>query len=348
MTIIYKKSFFLIPVFLMLLLSNAFGQKEKNRVILWDVTASMLGSTNSTAPSYGYNSNTDIDKIVRVALVKIINSFTEDNSTFRILPFRTEIIDNKEVFKCNKEGKIAAINFINTYVIDKKPIGYTNICSAWDQAMSLIDIGKDNIIYLFTDGNQNVDYGKDGRDCLQGVVDKYCKLSKGGDAYTYFVSLNINNNLITDPGCPIKVMNLGDVKRDGIPDIGKKADLIPLNSTLVINLQDKNSQIERFKISGDGVVKKDLKLEIELTIDPSFPLGIKYKIIEIKDGHVDIEFSLDDYTTSTISKLKNISNLSQTASIKLKASDENITFVPSELPVSIRFKKPQKLNIKIN
>ena len=323
-------------------------QKVKNRIILWDVTASMTGSINSNSPNYGYNVNTDIDKVVRVGLVKIITQFPEDNGDFRVLPFRTDILDFDKVFKNDKAGKDAAINYINKYEIDKKPVGFTNICGAWDQAMTYLDINKDNIIYLFTDGNQNIAYGPNGKNCLPSIVDKYCKLTKGGETYTYFVSLNINNNLSPDPSCPIKIINVGEVRERGIPDIAKSINLTPVNSPLIINLQDKSSQVERFKVKGDGVIPENLKVSADIKIDPAYPLGIKAKIISISGNNVDIEFSLDDYTGSTIQKLKNMSSLNLQATIKPISSDSNIKFDPVDLPVVIKFKKPEKLNIKIN
>ena len=341
-----KKVCSFITIFLLLLLSNSFSQKAKNRIIIWDVTASMTGSTNGTAPGYGYNSNTDIDKVVRDGIIKIISQFPEDKGQFRILPFRDNILDNKQ-FANDKQGKDAATNYINNYVIGKKPVGYTNICGAWDQSMQFLDMGKDNIIYLFTDGNQNIDYGPNGKNCLPGVVDKYCKLSKGGETYTYFVSLNINNKINTDPSCPIKFIDVKDPIHD-FPDPAKSIALTPQNSPLIINLQDKPSQIERFKVKGDGEVPKNLNVNSDIKIDPAYPLGIKSKIIAFHGNNVDIEFSLDDFTSSTIQRLKSISNLNLSASINLKASDNKITFEPAELPVLIKYKKPQRLNIKIN
>ena len=101
-------------------------------------------------------------------------------------------------------------------------------------------------------------------------------------------------------------------------------------------------------MKGDGVIPENLKVSADIKIDPTYPLGIKAKIISISGNNVDIEFSLDDYTGSTIQKLKNMSSLNLQATIKPISSDSNIKFDPVDLPVVIKFKKPEKLNIKIN
>lgn len=338
--------------FLMLLFFSSFSsfgqsqQKEKNRIILWDVTASMLGSTNSTPPNYGYNLNSNIDAIVREGLIKIINQFPVGNGQFRILPFRTEVLQTI-LFNNDVRGKVAAINFINSFVIDKRPVGYTNICAALDQAMSLFDVSKENVIYLFTDGNQNTEYKNFGRNCLPSILDKYCLLSKQEENFTYFISLNTMNDIHTDSSCPIKIINVGDVRNHGIV-INEivPVKLITTNSPIYIYLQEKNAQIIRFKTQADGIIPPDVTISGDLEIDSAFPLGVICRVISIDKSYINVEFTLDDYTGRTFNRLKTNFRLDMSAKIMLKCNKSNVSFGnDAVLPVRIIYKEKEKVII---
>jgi hypothetical protein len=324
--------------------------KPKNRIIIWDVTASMLGSTNGIPPYFGYNLNSDIDGDVRAGMIKIINDSPDEAGEFRIIPFGTDIIESNKIFQNNKKGRTDAINYIKSYFIEKKPKGYTNICGAWDKSMNFIDPNKENIIYLFTDGSQNVNYGKEGKNCLSSIVEKYCNLTRDSETFTFFVSLNVSDvtfSAILNNACSknLKYLPLADVKKNGVVlPISLMAKFNPVN----INIQDSLPAFtERFNLVG-GTIPKDFKIRAELQIDPQFPLDIKCKVKSNSAGKLDVEFSLDDISGKTIQKMKTINNLNIECKLKLTSGQNgSVSFEPSELTLKIINKKPQQLNFYI-
>ena len=293
------------------------AQKAVNRLILWDVTASMVGSTNSTPPNYGYNANSDIDKQVREGLIKIINDTKDDDGVFNIYPFGSDILEYKS-FLNTSNGRKEAINYITNYKIDKQPKGYTNICGAWDKAMNHIHPKLRNVIYLFTDGSQNIAYGPDGINCLSSTVNKYCSLTKGTDTYTFYVSLNVADKtfqgILANACKNITVVTADSVKNKGIP---LPIKLVAKFQPLSFNVQDNSSSAERFTADG-GTMPTDLKkINADLEINTQDKLGIKATITSNKDGNLDVNFTLEDISGKAIATLKTIQNLNIVGKIKV-------------------------------
>jgi hypothetical protein len=334
-----------ISIFLLFSVIPAAGQsiREYNRIILWDVTASMVGSTPN-----GYNKATDIDKNVRQGLKNLINGFEDDNSTFRILPFTTDIIDFNKVFTANAAGKSKALSYIESYVISSQIKGYTNICAAWDKANSYIDKGKSNFIYLYTDGEQNIDYGQGGRNCLQGLVNKYCELTKGS-SFTYFVSINANNKVVFPAECGTVL----DVKGNIPIETPKILNLTPLSNSIYFNLQDGLTQVIRLRENGNRKVGNSFKpLGIITFLNPSYSLDVEVKLKKENDNNTaDFELKLIDFSNTTINRMKQVNNLNESATLILESNDKEIRFEPAILPVIFKYEKPkpvQKVNIKID
>ena len=320
------------------------AQKAVNRLILWDVTASMVGSTNNTPPNYGYNANSDIDKQVREGLIKIINDTKDDDGVFNIYPFGSDVIEYKS-FLNTSNGRKEAINYITNYKIDKQPKGYTNICGAWDKAMIHIDPKLRNVIYLFTDGSQNIAYGQDGINCLSSTVNKYCSLTKGTDTYTFYVSLNVADKtfqgILANACKNITVVTADDVKNKGI---NLPLKLVAKFQPLSFNVQDNSSSAERFTADG-GTMPTDLKkINADLEINTQDKLGLKATITSNKDGNLDVNFTLEDISGKAIATLKTIQNLNIVG--KIKVSVEGSTEV-TEIPINIINKKSPQLNFII-
>ena len=321
------------------------AQKAVNRLILWDVTASMVGSTNNTPPNYGYNANSDIDKQVREGLIKIISDTKEDDGVFNIYPFGSDILEYKS-FLNTSNGRKDAINYITNYTIDKQPKGYTNICGAWDKAMIHIDPKLRNVIYLFTDGSQNIAYGQDGINCLSSTVNKYCSLTKGTDTYTFYVSLNVADKTfkgILANACK----NITVVDKPLGPGVGilnLPLKLVAKFQPLSFNVQDNSSSAERFTADGGSMPSDLKKINADLEINTQDKLGIKATITSNKDGNLDVNFTLEDISGKAIATLKTIQNLNIVGNIKV--SIEGSTEV-TEIPINIINKKSPQLNFII-
>ena len=337
-------SFLILLILLFFNKSIIFAQKkENNRIILWDVTASMVGSTSS-----GYNPKHDIDKNVREGLRKLINDFNDDNSTIRIFPFTTTILDYSKEFKANSSGKAAATKYINDYYIDKKIKGFTNICSAWEMAHNYIDKAKSNHIYLYTDGEQNINYGSDGKNCMQGLIDKYCDLTKGA-CYTYFISIDAVNNKINFPPNCGKTYDVGGGE---VIEIPKSLNLSILNAKMVHNLQDGLSQIVRFKEIGNRKIKGFIPTGKLIFSNTAYSFDVKFSLVkEYEDGTVDFKLTFVDYAESTVKRLKSIPKLNEKATFTFESSDNEVTFDPIQLDILFNYEKPkpvQKVTIKID
>jgi hypothetical protein len=338
------KAIIIFMAFIFSFSTKIIAQKAVNRLILWDVTASMVGSTNNTPPNYGYNANSDIDKQVREGLIKIITDTKDDDGVFNIYPFGSDILEYKS-FLNTSNGRKEAINYITNYKIDKQPKGYTNICGAWDKAMIHIDPKLRNVIYLFTDGSQNIAYGPDGINCLSSTVNKYCSLTKGTDTYTFYVSLNVADKtfqgILANACKNITVVTADDVKNKGI---NLPLKLVAKFQPLSFNVQDNSSSAERFTVDG-GTMPTDLKkINADLEINTQDKLGIKATITSNKDGNLDVNFTLEDISGKAIATLKTIQNLNIVG--KIKVSVEGSTEV-TEIPINIINKKSPQLNFII-
>lgn len=340
---------FAVGLMLLLFPELSLGQKTINRLIIWDVTNSMVGTTNSTPPDYGYKLASDIDKNVRDGIIKIINDAKDDGGAFRILPFTTTILDTDKNFVNNSSGRAAAVNYILNYVIGKKPSGYTNICGAWDGAMSFVDPTRQNIIYLFTDGNQNVPYGNSGINCLTEVVSRYCKVTLNSDIYTFFISLNIQDNSfsqILNNACSkhLKYLSLDDVKGKGIK---LPVSLFAMTEPLIFNLQDRTvSVIERFNCIG-GDIPNDFSMDAQLDVGQQYSLDIRCLVKSNKDNKLDVEFSLEDFSGNKFQTLINDPHLNIQGILKPNSKSDNISFASSEIKMKIINKKPEQLNFVI-
>ena len=338
------KAIIIFMAFIFSFSTKIIAQKAVNRLILWDVTASMRGSTNNTPPNYGYKPNSDIDKQVREGLIKIISDTKEDDGVFNIYPFGSDILEYKS-FLNTSNGRKEAINYITNYKIDKQPKGYTNICGAWDKAMIHIVPKFRNLIYLFTDGSQNIAYGPDGINCLSSTVNKYCSLTKGTDTYTFYVSLNVADKTfqrkLANACKNITVVTADDVKNKGI---NLPLKLVAKFQPLSFNVQDNSSSAERFT-ADNGTMPSDLKkINADLEINTQDKLGIKAIITSNKEGNLDVNFTLEDISGKAIATLKTIQNLNIVG--KIKVSIEGSTEV-TEIPINIINKKSPQLNFII-
>jgi len=336
----------LLMIFNLFFLSISSAQKPKNRIILWDVTQSMRGSTSSDpSTDYGYEASKDIDQKVRAALIKIIDSTKDDEGGFKICPFGTKIWEYKD-FPNNVTGRENLKNYIKQYKIDKKPQGFTNICSAWTEAMTTLldhDQNKQNLIILFTDGSQNIPYGPNGKDCLKTVIESFCELTKKStDMYTFYVSLNLDDNVIKNANCP-NVIYVNGKTTEGI--IPLPLALIPKFKPLVFNVQKPTGSIERFDISfGDSKTLTDINATLE--IGGQYKLGVKSKIKAIQTGYIDVSFNLDDIDNE-VKNLKSIKDLKIEGKIIITPLTTGVSSPSVEIPINIINKQEHQLNFII-
>jgi len=214
----YRLLIYTFPVIIFFLTcysSITIAQPKKNIIILWDVTASMVGTTPK-----GYNANKNIDQKVRSSMTKLIEGFANDNSSIRIMPFKSEILDFSKVYSCNANGKSRAKSFVAGYSIDPEITGGTNICSAWETAHKYLNKSCMNYIYLFTDGEQNIPYGDNhNKNCMPNLIEKYCN----GTSFTYYISIDAKTNFQFPKECgdTIRVTGEDVISPPPLPDSQK-------------------------------------------------------------------------------------------------------------------------------
>ena len=240
------------------------------------------------------------------------------------------------------------MNYINTYVISREIKGYTNICAAWEKANSYIDKAKSNFIYLYTDGEQNTEYGQNGRNCLQGLVNKYCELTKGA-SFTYFISINANNRVNFPPECGLII----DVKGKTTPEPPHSLNLTSLNTSILINLQDGLIQTIRFRENGDRKLGDNFVPKGKVVFsNPAYSFDVEIKVKrEYDNGTVDFEVKFLDFTNMTVPRMKQLAHLNETATLTLESTDKEVKFEPADLKVIFKYEQPkpvQKVNIKID
>ena len=138
------KSFLIIISMLSAL--NLYAQRERNYIYLFDCTQSMSG----------YGGSPDIWEQTKQYLKSDIEILSE-NSTVNIVPFQGKAYDvirfERNEYKWNKINKV-----LDTYI---QNVTNTNICSAWDSGVKLIDENKDNYLFLLTDGADNSNGSKE-------------------------------------------------------------------------------------------------------------------------------------------------------------------------------------------
>lgn len=151
--------------------SNAY--KDKRLTYLWDVTLSMKG----------YNGSPDIyDEVVK-AMVRDIESETNDKTEIVVVPFQ----DSRycEVWReyATPEGIGNLKAKIKAYKNEK--ITKTNISAPLQYAIDeIFTTDKIDIMKLMTDGADNVDPAR-----LSYILEHWCQIAKSKDVYGYYILL---------------------------------------------------------------------------------------------------------------------------------------------------------------
>lgn len=150
---------------MVLLSAQGNSYKDIRLTYLWDVTLSMKG----------YNGSPNIyDKVV-IAMIKDIESVTNERTEIVVVPFQ----DSKycEVWKefATPEGKANLKSKIKAYKNDN--VTNTNISAPLQYAIDeIFTTDKIDIMKLMTDGVDNVDPNQ-----LKHILDNWCQIAKSKD-----------------------------------------------------------------------------------------------------------------------------------------------------------------------
>lgn len=351
-----KIFFSLLIVALLWFPSISRAQREMNRIVIWDVTESMIGVTRlNDPPDYGYNPEHDIFGAVKKGIIDVINKAAADNSgTIRILQFRERVLDN-QLFKNTPQGRAQAVKFVSDYKLYRGPrsAGNTNICGAWEQSMQYLNPEERNVIYLFTDGGQNVPNGPYGVECLSHLINTYCALTQNSDAFTFFVTLDVKNNPLAvelENACPKRLayVSLNQLKKTGIPPL---VNMRAMFDTLYFNIQDNQpSSTERYEVIGSAL-PSDFAVHAALHLfSGSYPLDVSEKVEPVNGRKCDIDFALEDVSNRGFADLRNELNGKLYGELRVDnatSSNSYILISPATIPVVIFDKKPETLNFRV-
>lgn len=161
---------YILSILFLLFAINSFAQRERNYIYILDCSNSML--VNQIGGRTLWDATLDY-------LQKDIDRQTP-TSMINIVPFQGQIYPTTQClqqdFKWNDFYKK-----VKDY--PKTPIG-TNICLAWDTALTMQDHNKDNYLILLTDGQDNYQ----GVDAVCARIRKWCEQVK--NSYGYYVMLS--------------------------------------------------------------------------------------------------------------------------------------------------------------
>lgn len=304
-----------------LITSSLFGFAQQNKIIVWDITRSMIGVSCLTPPDFCVTESGNIDALVRQGIKDIINESKDANGEIRILTFRENVIDN-EVFSMSADGRDKARKFVDGVKITKTMAGATNVCGAWGEAMKFEKPNQSNTIILFTDGHQSEKFG--GKKRLDETMKKYCAETIGSDTYTFYCTLNLKDEK-ADCG------NITSVPLDtkGGIKITLPLTVKPWPSSMEINLSEGVKGKIKFKRT-IGKIPDDLKIVAELILDSvngEPTLEVSDKVVITKKGQQDLiaEISLTDFRDTTLESYKSDPELNLTGKVVFEFMGTNVS-----------------------
>ena len=159
-----KRLFLLLLIVLPLAL---YAQRQRNYIYIFDCTGSMKKPNNIWEPSKEFLKE-DIEQLDKNANVTIVLFHQEAPTPIK---FKAKDFDWDEV-----EGRCEELI---------KQSKYTGICKAWDLGLKFIDPKRNNYLYLFTDGTENVHPQRTDAVCER--IKNWCRQAPNN--YAFFVAL---------------------------------------------------------------------------------------------------------------------------------------------------------------
>ncbi|MDR2292617.1 MAG: hypothetical protein LBE11_03990 [Prevotellaceae bacterium] len=256
--------------------------KGERRIYLWDVSLSMKGKAKQAD---GKPTPNIYDDVVD-ALCKSVNNLINENTEIIVLPFYNGIDESGIIGPLNasEEGKNKITGKIRRYSNNK--IDYTNICGAIASVMNhYLDHDKRNIVYLFTDGQQETSWNKPLPDVL-----REWRFKASDDDYFLYVMLTQdahnaeiietldampNGDVIEDPGN----YNIIDLEPAGlitynIEDDRGKAKVVSLkqkqNDILPSNIQIRVQAETSYFTINEVVTLKNSEIQFDIKFKQSY------------------------------------------------------------------------------
>lgn len=209
--------------------------KDVRQTYLWDVTLSMKG----------YNGAPNIYKDVVDIMVKDIQSIDNERTEIVVIPFQnTEKCDVWRAY-ATPAGKKELIGKIRAYKNDN----VTNTCISKPLEYVLRDVfspDKIDIMKLMTDGVDNVDPKR-----LEDVLSRWCELTRGLDAYGYYILLT---NSAVDEKLRLQLRGICNFEEiDASSDLSSIAEIVQVKALFAqgvrINIRDEYNKPKRLEFT---------------------------------------------------------------------------------------------------
>ena len=169
-----KKLF--ICLLLTILVGTAMAQnhfKDMRRTYLWDVTLSMKG----------YGGAPNIYEAVVDVIVRDIEAITDQRIEIVVVPFQNTAYCDVWRTMATPQGKKDIISKIRNY--NNATVTGTCISAPLEYAINnIFTTDRIDIMYLMTDGNDNVNPAK-----LNAIMNRWCQIAEEKDVYGYYILL---------------------------------------------------------------------------------------------------------------------------------------------------------------
>lgn len=249
-------TFLLLTVAILQLLA----QRERNYIYILDCSQSMLTDYKVDGrPLWDATLDylkTDIDRQIPSSMINII-------------PFQGSVY---EVTSCRKQD-FDWTKFYNQVKDYPQSRTGTNICAAWDKALTYQDPNKDNYLILLTDGEDN----KQGVDAVCRRIREWCEKTR--NTYGYYVMLSndaMNPKIVAEVE---RCRNMFMVKaQEGIKPFGS----VEKNDLVFNTLEPKDISIP---FSAAGKFKAHVEND-----DPNFDIQLLEN--SIRDGHAVVRVTV--------------------------------------------------------
>lgn len=297
------KKIFLSLIALALVSLSAMAQssvvKDVRQTYLWDVTLSMKG----------FKGSPNIYSKVEDAMVKDIESITDERTEIVVIPFQTSCCDVWKEY-ATQQGKKTLIAKIKSY----NNTNVTNTCiSAPLQYVvdNVFSVDKVDILKLMTDGKDNVSPQK-----YNAILERWCSIAREKDVYGYYI-------ILTDAAKEGNViMKLKGLCRMDVVDLTKEGDMnisvVYLTPQQKVAYNVRNDYGKKIKLrykpnDGAGRVPSGYKIQVSAN-SPYLKID---QVVELKE----------DYTVEVTPQLMDQEQLKQ-----VLPSDENAVLYVKSVP----------------
>jgi len=293
-----------------------------HHILVIDKTASMVGKGTT-------GKQVDIWNDVQNAVIEYIEAIPQ-NDKVTIYTFAQKLFEPESYIISQESDRQYAVKYVKSIVPDGN---YTGIYRALNEVFSNkenFSSDKGTIIYLFTDGENNI-----GSYSMKDVIDTF-NANKGEFDHCYYVllrnDLNIPNDVIQ-----IAKNNSGfDTKKvDNITNFNSPIVIKPRFQKIAINIRDigtKFSVEQRFTIIPP---KENLVLSADINYDESLCnldfLNAQELKIEPENNSAKLNF---EFVGSSLN-LDNDKNFLIKVKLKSNDDDQIITFQPNEFEINL-------------